>query len=396
MRRGRKLGARRALALGLALLLLLAPAPAAWAQAEESGGPGWRGGVLGGEWTDVEGPPTSGSYKASRAIETPAVIEWPEPALKGEFWKVWGQFQFEASYQKDKDAAGDSSHQDHAVLATAEVFLEMTPLPFVSGLLHFLHEDGYSGIKLDEAFVVLGRTPEFPGYLMGGRIYPPVGLFESFMVSDGITKGVFETQATGIEAGWSAEWFSLGLTGMNSPVREPGDSGGVLANFVLRADLTPPDKTLGGLKLRVGGAYTNNIAGSGFLQEQVPDQRLSSLVAGWSLSASAEYKGLAFLAEYMRAGSFGPGELDYAPPESSPSPWAFSLELAWIFSEDWVLAGRWEGGGDLYEEFPQRQYGLTLSWQPIQYVVLALEYQRGYFEDGAESDLVTSQLSLVF
>lgn len=397
MRVGWRHQARRAAALGLAgLMLLLAPAPGAWAQPEESGGPGWVSGVPGEEWGDVEGPPTSGSYKASRALEAPTVIEWPEPALKGEFWKVWGQFQFEASYQKDKDAEGKSSHQDRAVLATAEVFLEMTPLPFVSGLLHFLHEDGDSGINLDEAFVVLGRTPQFPGYLMGGRIYPAVGLFESFMVSDGITKEVFETQATGMEAGWSGEWLSVGLTGINSPVRTPGDSGGMLANYVLRADLTPPDKTLGGLKLRVGGAYANNIASSGFLREQVPDQRLGSLVAGWSLSASAEYKGLALLAEYLRSDPFAPGELGYAPPEASPAPWAFSLELAWIFAEDWVLAGRWEGGGDLYEEFPQRQYGLTLSWQPFKYVVLALEYQRGYFEGGAESDVATSQLSLVF
>ncbi len=374
------------------VLLLLAVGPASAAGPE----PGWQGGVADEEWSDMEGPPTSGSYKASRAVEVPTVIQWPEPALRGPFWKVWGQLQFEASYQQDKDAAGQTSHSDRAVLSTAELFVELTPLPLVRGLLHFLHEDGDSGVNLDEAFVVLGQTEAFPGYLMGGRIYPAVGLFESFMISDAITKEVFETQATAVEMGWAAEWFSLGLTMLNSPVREPGDGGGMLSNFVLRADLTPPAKHLGGFKLRVGGAYTNNIASSGFLEEQTDNQRLSSLVAGWSLSASAEYGPWALLAEYLRAGSFGAGELAYAPAGSRPQPWAFSLELAWRFAQDWVLAGRWEGCGDLYEEFPQRQYGLSLSWQPLRYLALALEYQRGYFSDGAESDLVTSQLSLMF
>ncbi|MCF8034848.1 MAG: LbtU family siderophore porin [Desulfarculaceae bacterium] len=382
--------------LGLILLLLLAVGPAALAQPEESGGPGWRNAVPGEEWSEVEGPPTSGSFKASRALEAPTVVEWPEPALQGPFWKIWGQLQFEASYQKDKDAAGATSHSDQAVLATAEVFLELTPLPFTRGLLHFLHQDGNSGVDLDEGFVVLGRTPKFPGYLMGGRLYPAVGLFESFMISDGITKELFETQASGLEAGWSSQWYSFSLTGINAPVREPGDSGGLLANYLVRADLVLPKEALGGLEMRVGGSYTNNIAASDFLQEQVPNQRLSSLVAGWSLSASAQYKHFSLLAEYMRAGTFEPGELQYAPPDSRPQPWAFSLELAWVFAEDWVLSGRWEGGGDLYSEFPQRQYGLSVSWQPMKYLALALEYQRGYFSDGAESDLVTTQLSLMF
>jgi hypothetical protein len=348
------------------------------------------------EWGSVEGPPTSGSQKVSRALEVPSPIRWPEPSLEGPFWKIWGQLQFEASYQKDKDAEGEVQHTDRAVLATAELFVELSPLPFVRGLFHFLHEDGDSGVNLDEAFVVLGQVPEFPGYLMGGRIYPAVGMFESFMVSDPITKEVFETQATAAEVGWSGEWFSLGLSGYNAAVRKPGEGGVFFANFNLRADLTPPPEALEGLKLRVGGAYTNNVAGSGFLEEQVPSQRVDSLVSGWSLSASAEYGKFALLAEYLRSGSFEAGVLDYAPAGSTPQPWAFNLELAWFFADSWRLAGRWEGGGDLYEEFPERQYGLTLAWEPIENLALALEYQRGYFADGAESDLVTSQLSIIF
>lgn len=376
----------------LTLALVAGSAPGALAQGQEIS-PSASAGI---EWEDLDLAPASGSRKISRAMEAPPFITQPEKALEGANWKVWGQLQFEASWQKLREAQGKTTHGNHAALSTAEVFGELRPASFVRLYAHLLHEDGDSGINLDEAFVVLGQSADFPGYLMGGRVYPAVGLFESFMVSDPITKEIFETQATAWEAGWAGEWLRLSLAGYNPTVRRDGQDAALFETYLLRVQITPPEKALGGLKLSLGGAYTNNVAGSGFLQEQVPGQRLASLAGGLSFSASAEYGPLTLLAEYIRADSFTPGELDYAPPDSSPQPWAFNLELSWALAQDWRLTGRYEGGGDLYSEAPQRQGGLCLAWQPWPHLALALEYLRGEYDDGSKLDLVTSQLSLIF
>lgn len=348
------------------------------------------------DWGEWELPPVSGSIKISRTLEGAPPPTKAEPALEGITWKVWGQLQLEASWQKDKDAQGKTAYSDRAYLSTAEIFGELRPASFVRMYGHLLHEDGDSGIKLDEAFVVLGQVAACPAYLMGGRVYPAVGIFESYMVSDPITKQVFETQAIAAAAGWAGDLLQLNLSGYNPAVRRPGEGGDFFATYLLRLQVTPPPKALGGLKLALGGSYTNNIAASKFLEEQVPGQRLESLAAGYSFSLSAEYEPLTLLAGLVRSGSFSAGELDFAPPGSSSQPWAFNLELSWALAEDWRLTGRWEGGGDLYSEAPQRQGGVCLSWAPWSHLALSLEYLRGEYSDGAKQDLVTSQISLIF
>jgi len=377
---------------GLALALVLLACAGALAQGPEASP---AAGDL-EEWGEMDLPPVSGSLKISRTLEEVPTPLQAAAGLKGVTWKVWGQVQLEASWQKDKDAQGKTAYSDRACLATAEIFGELRPVSFVRLYGHLLHEDGDSGINLDEAFVLLGRTAAFPGYLMGGRVYPAVGIFESYMVSDPITKEIFETQAVAGVAGWDGEWLQFNLAGYNPAVRRPGEGGDFFATYLLRLQLTPPPEPLGGLKLALGGSYTNNIAASGFLEEQVPGQRLQSLVAGFSFSLAAEYGPLTLLAEYFRSDPFSAGELDFAPPGSSPQPWAFNLELSWALAEDWRLTGRWEGGGDLYSEAPERQGGLCLSWSPWSHLALALEYLHGEYSDGAAQDLVTSQLSLIF
>ena len=376
----------------LALTLIAGPSSGALAQGREIS-PDASGAL---EWEDLDLAPASGSRKISRELEAPPFITEPEEVLQGDNWKVWGQLQLEASWEKLKEPQGKTIRENHAALSTAEIFGQFQPAPFIRLFGHLLHEDGDSGINLDEAFAVLGQTPEFPGYLMGGRVYPAVGLFESYMVSDSITKVVFETQATAVEAGWAGEWLRVSLAGYNPAVRLDGEDSAPWETYLLRVQLAPPEKALGALKLSLGGAYTNNVAASGFFEEMVPGQRLASLPGGLSFSASAEYGPLTLLAEYIRAESFAPGELDYAPPESSPQPWAFNLELSWALADEWRLTGRLEASGDLYSELPQRQAGLCLAWQPWSHLALALEYLRGEFADGSDSDLVTSQLSLIF
>lgn len=312
--------------------------------------------------------------------------------------QVYGAVEVEGSWQRRSPKDGDSSSESNFALATAELFFEANINKYTKGLLHLLYEEGDSDyVDIDEAFILIGQTEDLPFYFLGGRIYPSIGLFETFMVSDPITQNVFETQATAAEIGWAAGWLNLGVGAYNASVHEGDDDPDSMINtFYARLQLESPEGFLGpDFSMHGGLAYTNNISG-GNLGGEVADERLGSLVAGWSAMLSAKYKWLTFTAEYIAAlDDFADGELSFAPAgEVRPS--AYQLELAAEPLEGWTLAARYEGGSDLGDFEPERQWGATISYQLLPDTCISLEYMRGEYQNEDTRDLLTTQLAVGF
>ncbi|MEW5912897.1 MAG: LbtU family siderophore porin [Thermodesulfobacteriota bacterium] len=338
-----------------------------------------------------------GSVKASREAETRAKPAEGMVSEAGKKLTVHGAVKLEGVYSRTRPSSGPSQSDSRFQVRTAEIFFTGQINPYVKGVLHFLYEEGDSGVQMDEAFVEIGRTGDMPFYALAGRIYPAVGLFETYLVTDPITKLVFETRQTALELGYVGRWFLASLGGYNASVHEASDGGdSSLNSYYLRAGLVTPEGALGGLKLRVGAAYTSNIADSKFLTDQVPGQRLSSLVSALSFNVSASYGKWAFTGEYITAGEFGDGELSFAPAGTKPQPHAFNLELAFMPWDKWTFAVRYEGSGDMYAEQPERAWGGAVTWQFLPDTTLAVEYMRGEFMDGGTRDLVTTQIGVAF
>jgi hypothetical protein len=315
----------------------------------------------------------------------------------GKRLKVYGAVELEGSYTSKKPKSGGSVTDSDFTLATAEVFFEATINKYTKGLLHLLYEQGDTDpINIDEAFILIGQTEDMPFYFLGGRMYPAIGLFETYMVSDPITQNVFETQATAVEIGWAQDWFNLGVGTYNSSVHQASDSPDSNINtFYLRAQFDAVEDALGkGIDINAGVAYTNNIAG-GNLGGEVAGDTLQDLVAGLSFMLNAQYKWVVFNGEYITAlDDFQAGELSFA--SSKAKPYAYNLELAFMPLDDWTFAVRYEGSGDLGDFEPERQYGLTVSWSLLPDTMLSLEYLRGDYANDDERDLVTTQLAVAF
>ncbi|KMY65881.1 hypothetical protein AAU61_19840 [Desulfocarbo indianensis] len=311
---------------------------------------------------------------------------------------IYGAVELEGSYEKMKPKHGKETTDSRFALATAEIFFDAAINKYTRGVIHLLYEEGDTDpVNVDEAFILIGQTEDLPFYFLGGRMYPAVGLFQTDMVSDPITQNVFETQATAAEIGWAQDWFNFGVGLYNANVHEASDDPDSTINtFYARLQFDAPEGALGeGIGINAGFAYTNNIAG-GNLGDEVEGQSLNDLVAGWSAMLNIEYQWLTFNAEYITAADdFKAGELSFISDKKA-KPYAYNLELAVSPLEDWRFAARYEGGDDLGDLEPERQYGLTVSWNLLPDTTLSLEYLRGEFNNEDERDLVTTQLAVAF
>jgi hypothetical protein len=106
------------------------------------------------------------SEQAAMKAEEAATVK--EEERKAAWWKrvtVGGLIEVEAS-QTGTFAKKDSSD---IALAKVELFVDANPFKYVNTHVQFLFEDGNNNITLDEAFVTLGDTEEFPAYLQAGE-----------------------------------------------------------------------------------------------------------------------------------------------------------------------------------------------------------------------------------
>ncbi|MCB2187140.1 MAG: LbtU family siderophore porin [Deltaproteobacteria bacterium] len=311
---------------------------------------------------------------------------------------VYGAVEVEASYQRYRPKTGQDTNTSDITLSTAEIFFEANINEWTRGLIHLLYEQGETDpLNVDEGFILLGQTPDVPYYLLAGRMYPSIGLFQTYMVSDPITQEVFETQATAAQVGWAQDWFNVGVGGYNAAVHENSDDPDYMINtWYTRLQFDAPEGALGeAVDVNAGVAYTNNIAG-GNLSEEVPGERIHELVGGWSVMVDGRYHWVAMTAEYLAAlDDFQAGELYFIEGRAA-RPEAWNFEVAFLPWEDWTFACRYEGGSDLGTLMPERQYGATVSWAFLTDTTLSLEYLHGEYDNDDERDLITTQLAVGF
>lgn len=307
--------------------------------------------------------------------------------------EVWGQ-----GSSRETKADNRKTSSSEFKLRRAEVFMEAQINPWAKGLIHLLWEqDKTEPVDLDEGYILLGQTNDVPFYAMGGRIYPAIGHFETFLITDTITREAFETQATALEVGYAKDWINLGLAAFRGRTHEISDGDDRKINsYFAHLGLATPEGFLGDLKLRGHLAYMSNMD-STFVRDQIANNAIQDLVGAWSVEIKAEYRIFALIAEYIRAtDSFKAGAMGYAPAEAKPEPYAFNIEAAVMPFEGWTFAVRYEGSGDLYGQQPERQWGLGAKWEFIKDTTLGLEYMRGDYQNDDTRDLVTTQLAVKF
>ena len=314
-------------------------------------------------------------------------------------------------------SGSDDTRDSDIVLATAELGIDIDFHKYVRGHVTFLwEEDETEPVDLDEGTITLGKTENFPFFLMGGKFYIPFGMFNSHFISDPLTLELGETRESSILVGFVSDIFELKVGAFNGDVSQ-SRTHDKINSFYGCANVSMPREWLGGLDLSGGFSYTNNIADSDNLQYLINPLlggRINDLEAGLGCWISATYGMFTLEMEYIGAlGNFRAGELafdgSHLGKKSAPKAW--NIELAVNPVDKLELSGRYGGSDEIrggidpaipaaglpLEAFiPKSQYGGIVSyniWGPI---TISFEYLFNIFQNVDKQHIINGQLAAEF
>ncbi|MCF8111158.1 MAG: LbtU family siderophore porin [Desulfobacteraceae bacterium] len=325
--------------------------------------------------------------------------DYLSPESPGNKWyeriKISGVIEAEAWCQETafRDPSKGDEDTSDVDLAAVELAGDIDFIGHVSGHIMYKYED--DDVFLDEGFITLTGTEEFPAYLIAGRQYIPFGFFDTHFITDPNTLILGETNEGAAVAGhpFAGGMIDVSLGAFNGEVHEDGDD--EIDSFVASIASNPFEN------LTIGASYTSNLAGSDSLSEEVAvgKDNLDSLVAGWNVFACYEFlERFRAIGEYVAAlDEFNSGELYSTSDASERKPSAWSLEFGATIMENLEAAVRYGGSDDGAEFIPETQYGAVINWEFFENTNLAVEYLHAEFEhDAQETDSFTAQLAFVF
>jgi len=312
-----------------------------------------------------------------------------------------GVVEVEANYEDVdfRDPAVQDTDTSDITLAKVELGVDADIAKHVKGhALLLWEEDDTEPVDLDEGFIIIDGEDKVPLYLNAGKMYVPFGYFESHFISNPITLALGETRESAVKGGFGKDWIDLCVAAFNGDIDETGKDNQI-ESYVARAMLTLPEDTVSGLGLMVGASYISNIGDSNGLGDDILPGAgtIKDHVGGFSAFVSASFMDTFVLeAEYLGAtDDFEAGELSFDGGNRF-KPRAWNIELAYAVTESLEFAAKYEGGDDLGDFQPDKQYGGAISYGLYKNTSLALEYLHGEFENDDERNLVTSQIAVEF
>lgn len=321
--------------------------------------------------------------------------------------QISGLVEVEAGYSDidyDDPATEDETSSD-VDLATVELVVDAAIVDHLDAHVMVKYEE--DDIFVDEGFITLSGTEQFPAYLIAGRQYIPFGNFDSHFVTDPTTLVLGETNEGAAVAGYrfGGELIDASIGAFNGRVDEVGDDD-TIDGFVGAVVVSPFEGVM------FGASYMSNLAGSDTLSEFVTDwdgdgenNNISSIIGGWSAFVTVEFlERFKVIGEYVSAlDEFEPGELYDAADVEKRQPAAWNVEFGARLIDTVEVAARYggsaDGGDSVSGEFllPESEYGAVVNWGIYKNTNLAFEYLHGEFEDDVQTaDMFTVQLAVEF
>ncbi len=311
--------------------------------------------------------------------------------------KLSGLVEAEVNFSKDYD---DEDSSD-ITLATAELDIDVDLHKYVKSHLLFLwEEDDTEPVDIDEAYIYLGNTEEFPLFCQVGKLYIPFGNFASHMISDPLTLELGETRESAVVIG--AEYNGLHLSSyvFNGDIDENGDDDEIKC-FGFAAGYAFANDNFG---LDIGAGWTNSLADSDTLKDILPSE-IDDYVDGITAHAIISWQGLQLIGEYLGAlDDFKVSELEFKGDGAEPEAW--NIELGYTFNiagHESVFALAYQGTDEaLALELPKERYLGSFGIGLIDGLSLAAEYAHDKDYDkkdggtGDNADSFTMQLALEF
>lgn len=302
-----------------------------------------------------------------------------------------GAIEVEASWSEDFEGATESSID----LATAEFGFEAEIAEWALGMMAIEWDGDEENFNVDEAFITLGGTGDFPGYVQAGRYVIPFGVYDGNTISDPLTTEVFETKEDAIMVGAAFGPVSLDAFAYNGETNEGGGDAGIeqfgaAIGFAMETDAVQFEAHIG---------YANSIVDSDGLQEEWDPE--ADYVGGIALQAGVRVAGFVFIGEYITAVD------DYESDDGivNAQPSAYQLEAGYNFnigSLASLVSLGYSGTADLGGIYPETRLLVDFGIEIIEGLGVNLEYAHDIdygLEDGGtdqESDAVIAQLYFEF
>lgn len=299
--------------------------------------------------------------------------------------EINGEIEVEARSSRDY-ADVDTSE---VALATADLGIEAQLAEWCTGYMLFSWDEG---VDVDEGYIRLGATEDYPLYLRAGLIYVPFGVYETHMISDPLTLEIGETREQGLQVGSEYRGFYGSLYLFNGDVQEGADDGddtieayGANIGYMMERDR---------FGLDIGVDYMSNMLDSDGLGDGFEASRsefvgnnpdgsftLDDYVAGMGAHVLVTVGPVCLIGEYIGATD----DVDYITDDGSGTrvnvsrekPAAYHIEGAFTFEamkKDITLAATCQGTDNLAGVLPEKRYGASAGIGLTEQLGLAVEY----------------------
>ena len=272
------------------------------------------------------------------------VVEQPETDFEA-FLKQglqsleWGLLMEAEGYYAE--SGGDD--ESDLTLATVQFLLHAAVNDWIHGHLGLLwEEDDTESDNLDEGYIELGGTEDYPYYLIAGRFYLPFGNFKSAFISDPLTLELAEINQSSAMVGYDFEWIDVNVGAFKGDVEEGEEEDDTVSDFYASITCSPAECFECGIYWLSDLLETETQAefGSDAAQLNGYDKQ-----GGAGAFANVYIGAFMFNAEFVSA-------LDsYDIAGGSYMPMAFNLEASMQVSDKWLTGLTFQGSDDLYADF---------------------------------------------
>ncbi len=257
--------------------------------------------------------------------------------------------------------------------------------------------------NIDEAYIALGASESIPFYLVAGRVYKPVGNFESVFIYDPQTLEMAEMNQTRAMLGYENAWIDLNVGAFRGEVKKgvgAGDGGdSTIDDFYASLSFAPIEQVQLGVYWLSDLMETYNLSRVG---EDIAN------LAGYEKDGGAGAFMNLYLGPFTLNAEYVSALQGYDLAGGTYVPAAFNLEGSVQVCENVTVGVKFEASDDLYatydaatlsfgEKLPGQSYGAVLAYAFHEHATVAVEYLHlEELDDEARGDIVTVQLGLAF
>ncbi|WP_455207955.1 LbtU family siderophore porin [Kaarinaea lacus] len=266
----------------------------------------------------------------------------------------------------------DGSSSSNILIDNAEFSLDSELTEWFSSHFSFLYERFFTTTEVDNVYIEYGNLFLSSLFLRAGQLYVPFGAFETNMVTDPFTLFVAETREVAFTLGYESS-FHATMYFFNGELLESGgddsiDNIGVDLGYIYQGESVSVD---------IGFGYINNIGESIFLNEIITENKagvteIVEYVPGMITHLIFQWGSFQFIGELAAATKdFAVGEI-HVTQKSRPS--ATNLELAYHFSDNWVLALGTQNSVDMSGYLPESRLLFATTYRMDQATKIGFEY----------------------